>query len=226
MFKRLLSVLIVLGLAWALTYPANSLALEIDPNCGDGQLCYVKDAFYLSDKLKGINTSVDDPAWFGLIVEFTYSIETRGSINTNLEDFTKKVHQTLNDSMGWIQLGVKFTAVESGGDFSVVLAEAFSVPSFSLGCSSEYSCRVGRYAIINQDRWNGATDPWNNAGGSLRDYRHMVVNHEVGHWLGHSHATCGGAGQLAFVMQQQSINLDGCTFNPWPLDSEMWTSRL
>jgi hypothetical protein len=26
-------------------------------------------------------------------------------------------------------------------------------------------------------------------------------------------------------MQQQSINL-GCSFNPWPLDSELWSTRL
>jgi hypothetical protein len=54
----------------------------------------------------------------------------------------------------------------------------------------------------------------------LRDYRHMVVNHEAGHFLGFGHANCGGPGQLAPVMQQQSINLQGCQHNPWPLQWE------
>jgi len=106
------------------------------------------------------------------------------------------------------------------------LSVASELPNFSEGCSSEYSCNVGRYVIINQDRWLGATSSWNNAGGTLRDYRHMVVNHETGHWLGHGHANCGGSGQPAPLMQQQSIDLQGCKFNPWPLDSELTSSRL
>ena len=55
----------------------------------------------------------------------------------------------------------------------------------------------------------------------MRDYRHMVVNHEMGHWLGSGHQYCGGIGQPAPVMQQQSIDLQGCAFNPWPLDWEL-----
>lgn len=77
-----------------------------------------------------------------------------------------------------------------------------------------------RYAIINQDRWKGATPTWNNAKQSLRDYRHMVVNHEVGHWLDNRHAYCGGKGKKAPVMQQQSVNL-GCEPHQWPLDSKV-----
>jgi len=49
---------------------------------------------------------------------------------------------------------------------------------------------------------------------------------EVGHWLGHDHKVCSGVGQLAAVMQQQSISLGGCNFNPWPLDSELWSTQL
>lgn len=85
---------------------------------------------------------------------------------------------------------------------------------------------MGDTVIINDDRWAGASDAWNSSGGSLRDYRHMVVNHEVGHWLGHGHSNCSKSGAKAPVMQQQSINLQGCVFNPWPLSEELWTSRL
>jgi hypothetical protein len=75
--------------------------------------------------------------------------------------------------------------------------------------------------IINQTRWNRATPPWNAAGGSLRDYRHMVLNHETGHWLGKGHAGCPGRGKPAPVMMQQSKGLDGCRFNPWPTLREL-----
>lgn len=123
-------------------------------------------------------------------------------------------------------MGVRFVEVANGGQFTLVLAQASHLPNYSSGCSADWSCRAGRFVIINQDRWMGATSSWNTAGGSLRDYRHMVVNHEVGHWLGHGHVTCGGSGQLAPVMQQQSMSLQGCGFNPWPLSSELQSSML
>ena len=159
----------------------------------------------------------------------TYDVSTRGVIIADLSEFKSLANETLNDSRGWSRLGVTFSEVASGGDFSLVLSEASQVPVFYPSiCSSYWSCQVGRYVIINQDRWLGASDSWNQSGGSLRDYRNMVINHETGHWLGHSddNSQCGGSGQPAPVMQQQSIDLQGCSFNPWPLSSELWSSRL
>lgn len=150
----------------------------------------------------------------------TYSIATRGRITMSVREFARQAAETLNDPRGWRGGGVAFRRVPRGGGFTLFLAEASTVPSFSSGCSAEYSCRVGRNVIINQTRWRLATAPWRAAGGSLRDYRHMVVNHEVGHWLGRGHAGCSGRGRLAPVMMQQSKGLDGCRFNPWPLRSE------
>lgn len=156
----------------------------------------------------------------------TYDVTTRGTITANLDEFKSQANQTLNDSRGWRRLGVEFKEVASGGSFTLVLSEASQLPTFWQGCSVDYSCQVGSYVIINQDRWLGASAAWNNSGGSLRDYRHMVINHETGHWLGHGHETCPGPGQAAAVMQQQSIDLGGCNFNPWPLENELWSSRL
>jgi hypothetical protein len=156
----------------------------------------------------------------------TYDVATKGAIVANFAEFRTQANATLNDGRGWSRLGVSFQEVASGGDFTLVLSEASQMTSFSSGCGVDYSCRAGRYVIINQDRWQGATPSWNNAGGSLRDYRHMVVNHETGHWLGHGHASCTAAGQPAQVMQQQSIDLQGCAFNAWPTASELWSSQL
>ncbi|GAA4678128.1 DUF3152 domain-containing protein [Nocardioides nanhaiensis] len=150
----------------------------------------------------------------------TYSIVTRGRIGVSVREFARQAAETFADPRGWRGGGVAFRRVPRGGGFTLVLAEASTVPSFSSGCSAEYSCRVGRFVIINQTRWRLATAPWRAAGGSLREYRHMVVNHEVGHWLGRGHAGCSGRGRLAPVMMQQSKGLDGCRFNPWPLRSE------
>ena len=70
-------------------------------------------------------------------------------------------------------------------DFNIVLAQASTLLTFSSVCSEQYSCRVGNNVIINDDRWNSGTDVWMPGGGDLARYRTMVINHEVGHRLGH-----------------------------------------
>ena len=59
-----------------------------------------------------------------------------------------------------------------------------------------------------------ATDTY--AARSPADYRHYVVNHEVGHVFGNGHVDCPGAGQPAPVMVQQTLSLGGCVKNAWP----------
>lgn len=151
----------------------------------------------------------------------TYHVETRGRITTSVRTFARQAQQTYSDPRGWRAKGVRFVRVKRGGSFTLVLAEASRVPGFSSVCSSEWSCRVGRFVIINQTRWKRASPAWNRAKGSLRDYRHMVVNHETGHWLGRGHAGCPGPGRPAPVMMQQSKGLGGCRFNPWPTPAEL-----
>ncbi|WP_110181890.1 DUF3152 domain-containing protein [Nocardioides solisilvae] len=149
----------------------------------------------------------------------TYHVETRGDVS-GVPRFARLAQQTFDDPRGWRDAGVELRRVRAGGQFSLVLAEASWLPRFSSVCSSTWSCRVGRYVVINQTRWNHASPAWNAAGRSLRDYRHMVVNHETGHWLGRGHRTCPGRDRPAPVMMQQSKGTGGCRFNPWPLPSE------
>jgi hypothetical protein len=153
----------------------------------------------------------------------TYRIETRGAISTSVREFAKLAAQTYADPRGWRNAGVAFRRVNGPSDFSLVLAEASWLPRFSSVCSVQWSCRAGRYVVINQLRWKYASPSWHGAGKSLRDYRNLVVNHETGHWLGHGHLGCPGPGRLAPVMMQQSKGLAGCRHNPWPLPSELWS---
>jgi hypothetical protein len=151
----------------------------------------------------------------------TYRVETRGHITTSLKEFRAQAQETYADPRGWRSAGIELRPVKHGGAFTLVLSQASLVPSFSSGCSSMWSCRVGRFVIINQDRWKNASPAWNAAHLAVRDYRHMVVNHETGHWLGLGHASCPGKGRLAPVMMQQSKGLNGCRFNPFPTTREI-----
>ena len=79
---------------------------------------------------------------------------------------------------------MRLARVPSGGEFTLWLSAANRVPRFGDPCDSTYSCQQGRDVIINEDRWVFGSPAWNGSGASVRDYRHMVVNHETGHWLG------------------------------------------
>lgn len=160
------------------------------------------------------------------VKQYTFCVRAKNVSDSELPGFAAKIASTLNDPRGWSLDGqVSFTQVSSGCSMVMWLSAAADMPSFGAICDSTWSCTVRPNVIINYDRWTGASDAWNASGGSLDDYRSMVINHESGHWLGFGHRYCGGAGQQAPVMQQQSISLQGCTFNPWPSDAEKNTLK-
>lgn len=161
--------------------------------------------------------------------KYSYCTSLKGVGAEHEAAFIAKLASVLADSRGWSIGGkIKFTRSTTECNFTAWLSAANLMSTFGGLCDSDWSCRSGNSVVINFDRWQGATTAWNNAGGNLEDYRVMVTNHEVGHWLGFGHLHCSGTGQLAPVMQQQSMNLEGCKFNPWPLNSEKSTlaSRL
>jgi hypothetical protein len=107
----------------------------------------------------------------------------------------------------------------SGADYSVRvrLATPATVDrvcgSYGMNTQGMYSCRFGQTEMINLRRWlRGAPGfPIDLAG-----YRTVVINHEMGHFLGFDHMRCPGAGKLAPVMQNQTIELEGCSVNAHP----------
>lgn len=156
-------------------------------------------------------------------ITYTYCVSAKGVDSSYLGAFRSKLQEVYADARGWSVGGqIRFAEVASGCNYTAWLTRADLVPSFSSTiCDNIWSCRVGNNVIINFDRWSGASPAWNNAGGSLDSYRTMVINHETGHWLGFYHRYCGGTGQPAPVMQQQSISLQGCAFNSWPTAPEI-----
>ena len=109
----------------------------------------------------------------------------------------------------------------SGSNFTVVLARPWTAYSVCMGIGIDIrvngvpftNCQAGATIVINADRYFGGVSGY---GASLTVYRQYAINHEVGHRLGKGHVPCPGKGQLAPVMQQQTISLQGCIANAWP----------
>jgi hypothetical protein len=154
--------------------------------------------------------------------KLSYCTNIKGVDANAKQQLDIKLEEVYKDPRGWSIGGrLKFEKVDKGCDFTVWLSAAKHMPSFGAVCDETWSCRIGNNVVINFDRWNNASEPWNKAGLAIQDYRNMVVMHETGHFFGLNHVPCPGGGQRAPVMQQQSINLDGCVFNPWALENEM-----
>lgn len=153
--------------------------------------------------------------------EFTYSIASRGVLDTDVAAFARKVAAVYADPRGWSLSGsVSYRAVARGGGFIVWLAAPDAMRSFGADCSPQWDCRSGRDVIINEARWKKGSSHWL---GALDDYRTMIINHETGHWLGLDHASCPAIGALAPIMMQQSKGVGACLPNPWPTQAERET---
>lgn len=153
---------------------------------------------------------------------FTYAVARKGTFtSSDMKQFADSAAATLADGRGWRAAGIAFREVASGGDFTLWLSDAALVAGFGPPCTVNYSCRVGQNVIINELRWRTSSPVWVGAGRTVDQYQDLVVNHEVGHFLGLDHTSCAGAGQPAAVMQQQSKGLDGCQANEWPLAGEL-----
>jgi hypothetical protein len=151
----------------------------------------------------------------------TYEVRTRGTVHADPEGFAVTVGRILTDARGWALGGsVRFRRVASGGELVVELASPSVIEAAHPVCDRDFSCRVGDRVLLHDGNWRWATAAWREAGGSLDDYRRYVLYHEIGHWWGFGHVGCPGPGAPAPIMLQQSISLQGCRPNAWPLDAE------
>lgn len=152
---------------------------------------------------------------------YHYCVNVRGVSRSELPEFVQQIDWTLNLNRGWsLSNKIAFKKAEVGCDFTIWLSSPGYMASFGGICDSEWSCRVGNSVVANFEKWQNASEAWQQKEGNIDLYRVMLINHEVGHWFGFEHKHCAGPGQPASVMQQQSIDLEGCKFNPWPTNEE------
>jgi len=148
-------------------------------------------------------------------------LESENGVPVTIGDLTTVVNSTLDDPKSWIAGGIQFQQVGSGdsAQFTVWLASPSTAYSMCINGGIDIrvggvpytSCRVGNNVVLNSSRYLNAV-----SGYALDPYRQYMVNHEVGHRLGHGHELCPGAGQKAPVMQQQTLGLKGCVAYSWP----------
>jgi hypothetical protein len=151
-----------------------------------------------------------------------FVVEIEDGIGVDGAEFAGAVEATLADPRSWGNGGrmsfQRVGAAEAAAghyEFKVSLVSPGSMETYcpGVGTGGYTSCRYGERAVINLARWATAVPHYE---GDLATYRPYVINHEVGHALGNGHRGCPGAGQLAPVMQQQTLGLDGCVKNAWP----------
>jgi len=146
----------------------------------------------------------------------TYRLEIEGGLPLDGAAVAAQVQRTLTDPRGWQPIEhVAFVRTPGPASFELILASPTMVDRlcYPLDTVGQLSCRNGNRVILNAKRWVDAV-PWYR--GHLDDYRAYLVNHEVGHRLGHAHEGCPAPGAPAPVMVQQSKSLYGCAPNSWP----------
>ncbi|MEU6378373.1 DUF3152 domain-containing protein [Streptomyces sp. NPDC046909] len=152
-----------------------------------------------------------------------YRVEVETGLALSTSDVAEQVDAILADPRGWTADGIhSFQRISSGAaDFVVKVATPGTVDRIcatqGLDTGGEYNCSVGTNVMVNLKRWELATKYYAD---DVRTYRGLIINHEVGHFLGHNHVTCPGPGKPAPAMMQQIKGLKGCVPNVWPYDAE------
>ncbi|MEU8519176.1 DUF3152 domain-containing protein [Streptomyces sp. NBC_01216] len=155
-----------------------------------------------------------------------YRVDVEKGLPLDAKLFTRAVQETLNDRRSWAGKGdMTFERISSGEpQFVITLASPgttgvwcaksrLDVTVQNVSCDSANTPRV----MINAFRWAQGAETFGPK--AMLAYRQMLINHEIGHRLGHSHSNCRTPGAPAPVMQQQTktLKIDGieCRPNPW-----------
>ncbi|WNV83935.1 DUF3152 domain-containing protein [Umezawaea sp. Da 62-37] len=138
----------------------------------------------------------------------TYSVEIEDGVRLVDGDvgFGRFVDGVLHDPRSWIGDGVTaLQRIEHGvPDLRIRLTSQNTARAL---CGYELpfdtSCRIDDAVYLSAARWiRGATS----FSGRMDEYRQYMVNHEVGHFLGHEHELCDISGSFAPVMMQQTFS--------------------
>ena len=158
------------------------------------------------------------PSQPGAATVYRYVLRVEGGTSVDAAAAAVVVENVLNDDRGWRGTeGVSFEQVDdpAAADFTLSIATPTTTDALCapLETTGMWNCRNGTNVVLNSDRWTYGSPTFS----SVDAYHVYEINHEVGHFLGHEHEYCAGAGLTSPVMAQQSRTREGgCTENGWP----------
>lgn len=156
-----------------------------------------------------------------------YTVEVEGGTGVDEAGYARLVRDVLADARGWetqdqvhfVNVSPEQVAAGEQADVRITLATPETVDELCAPMATEgrVSCSNGEYVALNAVRWEQGVPSYPD---DLLHYRIYLINHEVGHAIGHDHEACPGPGRPAPVMLQQTLGLDGCTRYPWPVPGQ------
>ncbi|MET8753809.1 DUF3152 domain-containing protein [Streptomyces sp. NPDC004667] len=153
-----------------------------------------------------------------------WRVEVENGSGVDPDGAARTVEAILGDRRGWIRdpaYGFRLAGRGEPVDFVVKIATPGTTDRLCEVVTPELvgetNCRVGHTVVVNLKRWQEGSPQFS---GSPQEYRALIVNHEVGHELGHEHETCPRPGAPAPAMMQQIKGLLGCTSNAWPYSAD------
>ena len=158
------------------------------------------------------------PSQPGAATVYRYVLRVEGGTSVDAAAAAAVIESVLNDDRGWRGTeGVSFEQVDdpAAADFTLSIATPTTTDALCapLETTGMWNCRNGTNVVLNSDRWTYGSPTFS----SVDAYHVYEINHEVGHFLGHEHEYCAGAGLTSPVMAQQSRTREGgCTENGWP----------
>ncbi|MFD9489316.1 DUF3152 domain-containing protein [Streptomyces sp. NPDC059991] len=149
-----------------------------------------------------------------------YKVLVEDGVDVSPRQAATEVQAILAHPRSWAAHGRGRFQLVSGGDSADVTIKIATPATTDRLCAvngdthGELNCEVAGGVVVNLKRWVQGSPQYD---GPPAEYRHLIINHEIGHMIGfRQHMACPGEGEAAPVMMQQIKGLKGCRSNAWP----------